>query len=305
LQCGTQIDALKTNFNNMKIQALSTAAVALMMFSCTTIKQDQVGVKRTFGRVSDKVYKPGLVLFNPFFSTIIRTEVRTVNLSITANLPSKEGLNVQSDISILYRIKTDQFSNILRNTGLDFKEILILPVFRSAAADVCSKYEAKDMHSAKRSEIETEIRNRMMSVVNEKGFIIEAVLMKSITLPGGLAKAVEEKLQAEQDAQRMEFLKVREKLEADRIILKAEGEKQSRIIAAEGQKRVFEIEAEGKANATKIEADAQAQANDMLNRSLTPNIIKLRQIEAFENLSKSNNTKTVITDGKTPFLSLP
>ncbi len=231
--------------------------------------------------------------------------MRTVNLSITTNLPSKEGLNVQSEISILYRIKTDQFANILRNTGLDFKEILILPVFRSAAADVCSKYEAKDMHSAKRSEIENEIRNRMMGMVNEKGFIIESVLMKSITLPSGLAKAIEEKLQAEQEAQRMEFLKVREKLEAERIILKADGERQSRIIAAECQKRVFEIEAEGRANATKIEADAQTQANDMLNKSLTPSIIKLRQIEAFENLSKSNNTKTVITDGKTPFLSLP
>lgn len=289
----------------MKLQLLPIAAGALMMFSCTSIKQDQVGAKRTFGKVSDKVYKPGLVVFNPFSSTIIRTEVRTVNLSITTNLPSKEGLNVQSEISILYRIKIDQFANILRNTGLDFKEILILPVFRSAAADVCSKYEAKDMHSAKRSEIENEIRNRMMGMVNEKGFIIESVLMKSITLPSGLAKAIEEKLQAEQEAQRMEFLKVREKLEAERIILKADGERQSRIIAAEGQKRVFEIEAEGRANATKIEADAQTQANDMLNKSLTPSIIKLRQIEAFENLSKSNNTKTVITDGKTPFLSLP
>lgn len=289
----------------MKLYLLAMAAGSMMMLSCTTIKQDQVGAKRTFGRVSNKVYKPGLVVFNPFVSTIIRTEVRTVNLSITTNLPSKEGLNVQSEISILYRIKIDQFGNILRNTGLDFKDILILPVFRSAAADVCSKYEAKDMHSAKRSEIENEIRNRMMGVVNDKGFIIEAVLMKSITLPAGLAKAIEEKLQAEQEAQRMEFLKVREKLEADRIILKADGERQSRIIAAEGQKRVFEIEAEGKANATKIDAEAQTLANDMLNKSLTPNIIKLRQIEAFENLSKSNNTKMVITDGKTPFLNLP
>jgi prohibitin 1 len=291
-------------FMNQKL-TLAMLLLGFTLHSCTTIKQDQVAVKRTFGKLNNKVYNPGLVLFNPLFSVIIRTEVRTVNLSITANLPSKEGLNVQSDISILYRVKVDQFGNILRSTGLDFQDLLILPVFRSAAADICSKYEAKDMHSAKRSQIENEIRERMMTVVSEKGFIIEAVLMKSITLPGGLAKAIEEKLQAEQDAQRMEFLKVREKLEADRIILKAEGEKQARIISAEAQKRVIEIEADGRANAVKVEADAQSQANDMLNKSLTPNIIKLRQIEAFDNLSRSNNTKTVITDGKTPFLSLP
>jgi regulator of protease activity HflC (stomatin/prohibitin superfamily) len=145
----------------------------------------------------------------------------------------------------------------------------------------------------------------MMSVVEPKGFVIEAVLMKSITLPAGLAKAIEEKLQAEQDAQRMDFLKERERKDAERRIVQAEGEKASRIIAAEGQRSVLEIEAEGRANAIKTEAAAQAKANEMLNNSLTPQLLKLRQIEAFKELSKSTNTKTIITDGKTPFLSLP
>ncbi|MFN4082137.1 MAG: SPFH domain-containing protein [Bacteroidia bacterium] len=278
---------------------------ALVFTSCTTIKQDEIGIKRTFGRISSNSINPGLVLYNPIFTRVIKTPIRTVNLAINANLPSKEGLNVQSEISILYRIKTNEFSNILSKTGLDFQEILILPVFRSAASDICSKYEAKDMHSAKRSEIEHEIKERMMNVVESKGFIIEAVLMKSITLPSGLAKAIEEKLQAEQDAQRMEFLKERERKDAERKIIQTEGEKQSRIIAAQAQKSVFEIEAEGRANALKTEAAAQAKANEMLNNSLTPQLIKLKQIDAFRELSKSSNTKTIITDGKTPFLSLP
>lgn len=287
------------------IKILSAALLISTVMSCTTIKQDEIGIKRTFGRISSDVMKPGLVVFNPFFTTVIVTPIRTVNLAISASLPSKEGVNVQSEISILYKIKTAEFSTILQSTGFDFQEVLILPVFRSAASDICSKYEAKDMHSAKRSIIEQEIRERMMTVVESKGFVIEAVLMKSITLPPGLAKAIEEKLQAEQDAQRMDFLKERERKDAERRIVQAEGDKKSRIIAAEAQKSVLEIEAEGRANAIKTEAAAQAKANDMLNNSLTPQMLKLRQIEAFKELSKSTNTKTIITDGKTPFLSLP
>jgi regulator of protease activity HflC (stomatin/prohibitin superfamily) len=149
-----------------------------------------------------------------------------------------------------------------------------------------------------------------------KGFIIDNVLLKSIMLPAGLARTIEEKLQAEQEAQRMEFVKEREKRDAERRIIEAEGkkeiariqaegEKNAAIIQAEARKRMFEIEAEGRANAMAIEAVATRRANDTINRTLTPTILKLRQIEAFRALSNSNNSKLVVTDGKTPFLSLP
>ncbi len=289
----------------MKTKLIILSCLAVILSSCVTVLQDEVGVKRTLGRVNDKVYQPGAVLLNPFLSRIIRVPVRTVNLAINANLPSKEGLTIQSEISILYRIKTSELPNILRNTGLDFQEVVILPIFRSAAADICARFEAKDMHSNKRSLIEKEIRDRMMEVTEAKGFIIESVLMKSISLPAGLARTIEEKMQSEQEAQRMEFLKEREKREAERKILQAEGDKQSRIIAAEGQKRILEIEAQGRANAVTIEAEAQFKANELLDKSLTPQILRAKQIEAFKAISGSNNAKIIISDGKTPLIGLP
>jgi prohibitin 1 len=289
----------------MKTKLIILSCLAVILSSCVTILQDEVGVKRTLGRVNGKVYQPGAVLLNPFLSRIIRVPVRTVNLAINANLPSKEGLTIQSEISILYRIKTSELPNILRNTGLDFQEVVILPIFRSAAADICARFEAKDMHSNKRSLIEKEIRDRMMEVTEAKGFIIESVLMKSISLPAGLARTIEEKMQSEQEAQRMEFLKEREKREAERKILQAEGDKQSRIIAAEGQKRILEIEAQGRANAVTIEAEAQFKANELLDKSLTPQILRAKQIEAFKAISGSNNAKIIISDGKTPLIGLP
>lgn len=289
----------------MTHKTLFFVIISFVLSSCATVLQDEVGVKRTLGKINNKVYNPGPVFFNPFLSKMIKMPMSTVNLAINASLPSKEGLTIQSEISILYRIKTAELPNILKNTGLEFQEVVILPVFRSAAADICAKYEAKDMHSNKRSLIEKEIRDRMMEVTESKGFIIESVLMKSISLPPGLARTIEEKMQSEQEAQRMEFLKDREKREAERKVLQAEGEKQSRIIAAEAQKRILEIEAEGKANALKIEAEAQMKANEMLNKSLTPQVLKAKQIEAFKNLSTSSNTKIIITDGKTPLIGIP
>lgn len=289
------------------MKTLISSAFFLILFfsSCAIITQDEVAVKRTLGRLHDKTYHPGPVLFNPFVSRIIRVPLNTINLEINVGLPSKEGLTVQSEISILYKVKTKDVHNILQNTGLDYQAVLILPVFRSASADVCSEFDAKDMHSAKRSIIEHKIKDRMMGVLDPKGFVIESVLLKSITLPAGLSKAIEEKLEAEQDAQRMEFFKEREKREAERKVLQAEGDKNSKIIAAEGQKRILELEAEGRANAIKTEADANAKANAMLEKSLTPQILKFKQIDAFRSLSTSPNTKTIITDGKTPLIGLP
>lgn len=272
--------------------------------SCAVINQDEVGVKRKLGRMSQKTIPPGPKAFNPLTSRIITMKVRTINIEIKMGLPSKEGLTVNSEISVLYRIKPTEVPKILRETGINYENVLISPVFRSAAADICAKYDAKDMHSAKRGEIENEILVRMMEVLEPRGFIIEAVLMKSIQLPAGLAKAIEEKLQAEQDAQRMEFVNNREKLEAERKRLFAEGEKQSKIIAAEAEKRSTEIRADARAYEIRTEALASAEANDRLAKTLTTLLIQNKNIEAFEKLARSANAKVIITDGKTPLLGI-
>jgi prohibitin 1 len=227
-----------------------------------------------------------------------------MNLAIIENLPSKEGLTIRSESSILYRIKPSAVPQILKETGMQFEEMLILPVFRSAASDVCSKYFAKDMHSAKRAEIETEIKNRLIEVCASKGFIIEAVLLKSITLPAGLSKSIESKLEAEQEALRMQFILDRQKQEAQRQIIDAEGAKEIARIQAEGKKNAAIIESEAKAKSNEIEAEGIKKANDLISVSLTPNVLKFKQIEAFQKLSASPNTKTIITDGKTPIVNM-
>jgi regulator of protease activity HflC (stomatin/prohibitin superfamily) len=272
--------------------------IGLSLVSCSIVKPSQVGIKTTLGKINGKIRMPGPVVYNPFVTKVIKLNVRTMNLSIKENLPSKEGLTILSESSILYHIKADFAPKIIQETGLNFEENLILPVFRSAASDVCSRYYAKDMHSAKRNEIEKEIQKRLSEVCEEKGFVIEAVLLKSITLPAGLTKSIETKLEAEQEALRMEFVLDRQKKEVERQIIEAEGAKKTNVIQAEARAETMRIEAEGRAKSIEIEAKANKAANDMLTNSLTPNVLKMKQIEAFMKLSTSPNTKTIFTDGK-------
>lgn len=289
----------------MKKYLSTTTIAAVLISSCTIVHPGETGVKRRLGKLNDKAYDPGIQFYNPFLSTILRLPIRTVNLEVRLPLPSREGLTIQSEISILYRIEKNAGPDVIKNIGMNYEDVVILPVFRSAAADVTSKFYAKDMHSGERARIERNIRDTMMAVLGDKGFVVENVLLKSITLPSGLSAAIEEKLRAEQEAQRMEFTKQKEKLEAERKAIAAEGEKQAVIIAAQGFAEVDKIRAEGVANATKIEADAKAKANEMISKSLTPEVLKNNQIEAFKSLSNSNNSKVIITDGKTPLLGIP
>lgn len=276
----------------------------LFLISCSVVKPNEIGVKTTLGKITSKISQPGPVVFNPFLTKVIRLNVRTMNLAIKENLPSKEGLTILSESSILYHIKSEDVPKIIQETGLSYEENLILPVFRSAASDVCSRYYAKDMHSAKRNEIEKEIQKRLSEVCEQKGFVIEAVLLKSISLPPGLTKSIETKLEAEQDALRMEFVLDRQKKEMERQIIEAEGAKKTNVIQAEAKAETMKIEAEGRAKGIEIEAKANKNANDMLSSSINPNILKLRQIEAFIKLSTSPNTKTIITEGKGNLLNL-
>ncbi|MFK7952443.1 MAG: prohibitin family protein [Ekhidna sp.] len=242
---------------------------AILLSSCSVIRQGEVGVKRKVGKLDQEIILPGAVSYNPFVTKILRMPIRTMNMEISTNLPSKEGLNVTAVISILYRIVPEKAPYIVENIGLGNEVNVISSVFRSSAADVCSRFFAKDMHSAQRANIEKEITSRMSEILAPRGFEIEAVLMKNISLPTGLARAVEEKLEAEQIAQRMEFLLDREKLEAQRKIIEAEGVRDAQRIISQG---------------------------------LTDNIIKWQSIEAFRELSKSPNSKIIMTNGDSPML---
>lgn len=255
---------------NQKIMKSILIILALITFSnCAVVRQGEVGVKRTIGKIQQKPLMEGARVYNPFVSTIIKLPVRTINMEVRLPLPSKEGLTVQSEVSILYRLVGEYAPAIVEKLGTNYEQVVIIPVFRSAVADISSQYFAKDLHTGQRSIIEKDIQKLMDTQLKDRGFIIEAVLLKSIVLPVGLTKAIGEKLEAEQDAQRMEFVLNKERLEADRRIIEAEGVRDAQKIIAEG---------------------------------LSPMLLQFKSIEAFVKLSTSPNAKVIITNGEQPFM---
>ena len=247
-------------------------AIAIFLSSCAVIRQGEVGVKRKFGTYSDTPYTEGLKLFNPLTTTMVKIPVRTENLEVDLRIPSKEGLNVGAEISILYNVIPSQAPQLLRNVGREYERNVILPVFRSAIADVSSKFFAKDMHTSQRGVIETAIQEQMTKLLDGKGITIEAVLFKSIQLPPNLARAIEEKLEAEQQALRMEFVLQEARQEAERRRIEAEGVRDAQQIIAEG---------------------------------LNAQVLQFKSIEAFLELAKSPNTKIIVSDGDMPVLMTP
>jgi prohibitin 1 len=244
------------------------SGIWVLVSSCAVVRPGEVGIRQKLGNLSDKIHTQGPVFYNPFTSKVVKTSIQTNDLELLLSLPSKEGLSVNSQISILYRLEKGKVPDIIKNYGLGYEGI-ISNVFRSASADVCSRFFAKDMHSGMRAVIEEDIKKQMGTILYSQGIVIESVLLKSIQLPDGLSKSIERKLQAEQEAMRMEFVLQQQKLEAQRVIIEAEGTRDAQLILAQG---------------------------------LSEQILKLRSIEAFMELSKSPNSKVIITDGKAPFL---
>ena len=254
----------------MKIKNFIVLVISQIIVSCAVIRPGEVGIKQKLGKFSDKVVKEGTVIYNPIISKVVKESTQTQNIKLILSLPSKEGLSVESEISILYRLEEDKVASVLENLGKNYESI-VTSVFRSAASDVCAQFFAKDMHSGVRSKIEGEILSKMKINLEKQanGVDLIAVLMKQIRLPRGLASSIERKLQAEQDAMRMEFVLNQEKKEAERKIISAKGERDAQIIISEG---------------------------------LTDNVLKNKAIEVFKELSASNNSKIIITNGKTPLM---
>ncbi len=236
---------------------------------CVTIKQGEVGVKRKLGKYAEKGYTEGLRMYNPLFARIIKISTQTENLEVGLNIPSKEGLNIFSEVSILYNIDARKAPDILRKIGTDYEENVILPVFRSAVADVSANYFAKDMHTGQRSSIEDSIKDRMASYLNERGIEVEAVLLKSIQLPSSLSVAIEEKLEAEQQAERMKFVLTQTEREAEQKRIEAMGIRDAQLIISEG---------------------------------LDDRILQFKSLEAFDKLANSSNAKVIISDGDMPII---
>ena len=219
-----------------------------------------VGVKDLFGRVSPNVLKPGVNLVFPF-TRVIKMSIQTLEVKETAEVPSKEGLMMELEGSLLYRLDPAKAAEMYKTVGRNYQEIVVHPQMRSAIREITASYDAKALYSAQREKIASETFDLFQKMAGGRGIIAEAVLLRKIGLPPIVANAIQEKLKREQEAEQMKFVLQKESQEAER-------------------KR---IEAQGIADYQKIVA-----------LGLSPQILEWKGIEATEKLAMSPNTKVVV-----------
>jgi regulator of protease activity HflC (stomatin/prohibitin superfamily) len=208
----------------------------------TVVGAGNVGIQTLFGKVYDRELSSGLHIKNPLVRVIeMDTRIREYTMSITqgegkrsgddsiASL-TKEGLKVDLDITVLYRLNENQASDVYRDVGLHYEETIIRPQIRSAIREVVARYTAKEIYSEKRDVATEEILERLDLAFSARGVEVEDVLLRNVELPVDLARSIQEKLQAEQEAERYDFILEKEKKEAERKRLEAEGQRDAQRI---------------------------------------------------------------------------
>jgi regulator of protease activity HflC (stomatin/prohibitin superfamily) len=149
------------------------------------------------------------------------------------SVPSKEGLNVALDVSVLYRLDPSRAVEVYKTVGINYQDVILVPQYRAAARGVTVGHEAKALYTSEREMLAQAIHDSLVSLIGNRGVIIERVLLRAITLPTTVSNAIEQKLKAEQEAERMKFVLQRETQEAERKRIEAAGIRDSQKIISE------------------------------------------------------------------------
>lgn len=216
--------------------------VFILFRSIVVIAAGQTGVVSVFGRVNGQELHSGIQFVNPL-ARVNRISIRTEEFSMTKTreggegdpitVLTKEGLDVTLDVTILYRLVEDKASDIYSQFGLLYRDVIIRPIIRSVIRQVISEFEAKDIYSEKRQEVVERMRTSLAKEFEPRGLLLEEVLLRDVELPDRLIQSIQDKLTAEQESQRYQFLLEQANKEAERKRIEAAGQRDSQKIITE------------------------------------------------------------------------
>jgi regulator of protease activity HflC (stomatin/prohibitin superfamily) len=199
----------------------------------TVIPAGNVGVIDFLGNVSENTLKAGVNFVNPV-ARVIKMSIKTQEIKERMEVPSKEGLAVGLEISALFHLNPDKAAEVYKTVGENYVGIILEPQFRSVTRGVTAGYEAKALYTSEREVLAQQITAGLQNLVAPRGITIETTPLRQVVLPAGLTAAIEEKLRAEQESQRMQWVLTKEKQEADRKAIEAQGISNFQKIVAQG-----------------------------------------------------------------------
>jgi regulator of protease activity HflC (stomatin/prohibitin superfamily) len=242
-----------------------------------------VGVKSLFGKVQKQTLESGLSLINPLME-VTNIDTRTQNYTMSGvhdegtksgddaiKVLTADGLEVTIDLSVLYRVNPTEAPKLLSEIGVNFEDKIVRPITRTRIRDNSVYYDAVALYSTKRDEFQSRIFKTIEVDFKQRGLILENLLVRNITLPASVKSTIEQKINAEQEAQKMQFVLQKEKQEAER---------------------------------KRVEAQGISDYQRIISESLSDRQLQYEQIQAMKELAKSANSKIIVmpSKGGTPLI---
>ncbi len=267
---------------SIRLVGIIVIGLGLVTSCVKQIDAGQIGVQSLFGKVQDEVLTSGLNFVDPLME-IKTIDVRTQNYTMSGvhnegdvagddaiRVLTADGLEVVIDLTVLYRVQANQAPKIVREIGYDFKNVVVRPITRTKIRDNAVYYTAVDLYSVKRDEFQTRIFKTIEENLKSRGLVLEQLLVRNISLPASVKGSIEEKIKAEQDAQKMQYVLQKEKQEAER---------------------------------KRVEAQGIADYQKIISMGLGDKQLQYEQIQAMKGLMTSPNSKVIIMGGgKTPVI---
>jgi regulator of protease activity HflC (stomatin/prohibitin superfamily) len=266
----------------VQIIGLLIALAGLSSASFVQIDAGEVGVQTLYGKVQNDVLASGLHFINPLME-VHKMDVKTQNYTMSAvrdegakegddaiRVLSSDGLEVVIDLTVLYRVLPSEAPRIMRETGLDYTDKIVRPLTRTRIRDNAVYYDAVSLYSTKRDEFQRRIFESITGEFQKRGLVLEQLLIRNIQLPQAVKTSIEQKMTAEQDAQKMQYVLQKEQQEAQR---------------------------------KRVEAQGIADYQRIISESLTDRQLQYEFIKAQLEIAKSPNTKVILLGkGNTPVM---
>jgi len=231
-----------------------------VLSSLRTVPAGHMGLVTTFGNPDPNLRSPGVHVCSPF-AGVEQFSVKTTKFEQSNTVPTKEGLLVDLDVALLFHVLPEKIFEIYTTLGNDYRDVLIAPLLASEVRGLTSQNDAKALYNSGRELLQDQLTSSMSAALLPRGIVLENVLLRGVTLPAQLMQSIEAKAKAEQAAEQMKFVLMKEQQEAERKSIEARGIAAFQKIVTEG---------------------------------ITPSLLQWKAIEATEKFTDSPNSKLVI-----------
>jgi len=261
----------------LRLTGIALGLIGMLSSSVRQVDAGYVGVKALFGKVQNETLSSGLNMINPLMS-VTDIDIRTQNYTMSGvhdegiksgddaiKVLTADGLEVTIDLSVLYRVNPIEAPSLLREIGINFEDKIVRPITRTRIRDNSVYYDAVALYSTKRDEFQSRIFKTIEADFKQRGLILENLLVRNITLPASVKSTIEQKINAEQEAQKMQFVLQKEKQEAER---------------------------------KRVEAQGISDYQRIISMSLSDRQLQYEQIKAMKELAASGNSKIIVMPSK-------